>query len=267
MEIGHINFTPTMRCNLKCKYCGVLVPQYPYRPQMDMKECRNTLHMLFQIIDKVGKFQITGGEPMMHPQIGEVIRECIRYSEFIDEFWLFSNCSMPIKDDVFDVLKEISTKVLVQCSDYGIHKDVADDNISKLKRYSIPYRYTKYYGERKTQDYNGWVDQGDFVAHNRSLDENMKIFSNCTHVRRGGSWYVRSGQMHWCGRSIRGMEVDRIPDVKDDYLDLFEDCTIKEKREKLRILMDKSVITACDYCNGLYGTEDDNLRVPAGGQM
>ncbi len=97
MEIGHINFTPTMKCNLKCKCCGVLVPQYTYRPQMDMEECQKTLHILFQIIDKVGKFQITGGEPMVHPQIGEVIRECMRYSDSIDAFWLFSNCTVPIK--------------------------------------------------------------------------------------------------------------------------------------------------------------------------
>ncbi len=168
---------------------------------------------------------------------------------------------------MLDALKEISKKVLVQCSDYGISKDVADDNINKLEKYSIPYRYTKYYGEIEAQDYNGWVDQGDFVAHNRSLDENMKVFSSCTHVERGGSWYVRGGQMHWCGRSIRGMEVGRIPNVKDDYLDLFDDCKIMEKREKLRVLMAKNVITACDYCNGLYGTKDNSRLVPAGEQM
>ena len=35
MFVENINFTPTMRCNLKCKLCGVMVPHYDYRPHID----------------------------------------------------------------------------------------------------------------------------------------------------------------------------------------------------------------------------------------
>lgn len=267
MVIEHINFTPTMNCNLKCESCGVLVPHYSYRPQMDVDECDRTLKVLFEILDRVERFQITGGEPLVHPQIDQIIQSCVRYINYIDELWLFSNCTIPLKESVLETLKGISDKVLVHLSDYGVRKDVAEDNIKKLEAYAIPYRYLKYYGEQESQYYNGWVDQGDFVPHGRSLEENKRVFASCTHVMRGGSWYVRQGKIHWCGRSIRGMEVGKIPDASDDYLDLFENVPIEEKRAKLKKLMEADVITACEYCNGLYGTTDDGQRIPAGRQI
>ena len=72
--------------------------------------------------------------------------------------------------------------------------------------------------------------------------------------------------MHWCGRSIRGTEVGKIPLREEDYLDIFSG-SIEERREKLRTLMSAKTILACDYCNGYYGTEDACKRHPAGEQV
>ena len=74
--------------------------------------------------------------------------------------------------------------------------------------------------------------------------------------------------MHWCGRSIRGTELGMIPLQQDDYLDIFDETTtVEEKREKLERLHGGKKITACDFCNGYYGTDDMSKRYPAGGQM
>ena len=115
--------------------------------------------------------------------------------------------------------------------------------------------------------FRSWVDNGDFVPHHRTQAENEIIFSACSHVCRGGSWYVRGGQLHWCGRSIRGTELGKIPLCQEDYLDLFEDIPLEEKKKKLERLMGVRTITACDYCNGYYGTQDTAKRFPAGEQI
>lgn len=266
MFLANLNLTPTMRCNLKCQLCGVLVPHYDFRPQMTLEECSSTLSAIFQIVDNVGKLQITGGEPLMHPQLDKILAECFKYEEQFKELWFFSNCAIPLRSAVLDVLKQHRSKVVVHCSDYGVRPEVASEILRMLDENEITYKYLKYYGDN--QYFDGWVDNGDFVAHHRSDEENMEIFQKCSHVCRGGSWYVRNGQIHWCGRSIRGTELGKIPLHEEDYLDIFDtQTTIEEKRAKLEKLKNICCITACDYCNGYYGTDDKSKRYPAGGQM
>lgn len=259
-----VNLSPTMKCNLKCRLCGVLVPQYDYRPQMNTEEFHTSLFALFSIADKIGKLQITGGEPLLHPNLPFILYECFWYESQFDELWLFTNCSVSINQDVIEILKKYRNKVLIHASDYGIKPEVSQGIVNALKENHIPYRYLKYYGTDQYAD--GWVDQGDFVPHRRTESKLKEIFSNCPHVTRGGSWYIRNGQMHWCGRSIRGVEVGKIPLCENDYLDITKG-TIDFRREKLRSLMKVKYITACDYCNGCYGTTDKNKRYPAGEQI
>lgn len=259
-----INLTPTMRCNLKCRLCGVLVPQYEYHPHMTTEEFSDTLKAVFEIADHIKKVQITGGEPLLHPNLPEMIEECFKYSKQFEKLWLFTNCAVPMKPKVLQTLLKYKEKVLIHASDYGLRCDIADELVETLKRNHLEYRYLKYYGENQYLD--GWVDQGDFILHGRSKAELEDNFAKCPHVERGGSWYVRGGQMHWCGRSIRGTEVGKIPLREEDYLDIFSG-SIEGRREKLRTLMNAKTILACDYCNGYYGTEDACKRHPAGEQV
>lgn len=266
MHLANLNLTPTMQCNLKCQLCGVLVPHYNFRPQMTVKEFSDTLHTVFQIVDSVKRLQITGGEPLLHPELDKILKECFRYEDRFEELWFFSNCAVPVRDSVLEVFKEHKNKITVHCSDYGVRPEVSEQITTLLSENEIPYKYLKYYGEN--QYFDGWVDNGDFVAHGRPDKENEEIFKQCSHVCRGGSWYVRNGQMHWCGRSVRGTELGKVPLCEKDYLDIFEEqTTIEEKRNKLEELMKVSFITACDYCNGFYGTQDKSKRYPAGEQM
>lgn len=259
-----INLTPTMRCNLKCQLCGVLVPQYSCRPEMSLEQISSELKAVFEIVDQIDKLQVTGGEPLLHPRLDSILEECFCYKSQFDKLWIFTNCTVSLKPQVESILLKYKERIVIHASDYGINQKVTKEFIQRLDDSGIPYRYLKYYGEE--QYAGGWVDQGDFIAHNRSEKERKEVFRSCSHVNRGGSWYVRNGQMHWCGRSIRGMEVGRIPDQKEDYLDIYSG-SVEERREKLETLMQAEQILACNYCNGDYGTCDMAKRHPAGEQV
>ena len=266
LNVSQVNLTPTMQCNLKCRLCGVLVPQYDYRPQMTADEFEDTLTALFQVVNKVGRLQITGGEPLLHPQLEKLLSSCFEYKEHFDEMWLFSNCAVPLRSNILKVLADHKEQVVVHCSDYGVRPDVAAQNQDLLEKAGIKYKYLKYYGENQYCD--GWVDNGDFVPHNRTDEENKTVFAACSHVNRGGSWYIRHGQMHWCGRSVRGTELGKVPLRQQDYVDILDPkTTVEEKRQQLKKLMHAKMITACDYCNGYYGTTDEEKRYPAGEQI
>ena len=129
MKLQNLNLTPTMRCNLKCRLCGVLVPQYEYRPQMSVEECAKTLEIMFSLADRVGRLQITCGEPLLHPQLDRLLELCFQYTLQFDGLWFFSNCAVPFRATVLNVLQKHRNKVVVHCSDYGGQPDVSAQNI------------------------------------------------------------------------------------------------------------------------------------------
>lgn len=259
-----VNLTPTMRCNLKCKLCGVRVPHYEYCPQMSVKDMKVTIDAVFEIVDYVEKLQITGGEPFMHPQLAEIISYCFTYQKQFGSLWIITNGTIPAKSEFLEVVRHYSGKIVFHVSDYGVRKGAAEDFVKSVEATGCECRYLKYFGEE--QSYGGWVDQGDFICHNRDEEDLKHVFKTCSQVVSGGFWYVRHGQMHWCGRSVRGTEVGKVPLREEDYLDVFKG-TKEERREKLKKLMQRPYITACDYCNGDYGTCDSEKRFSAGEQM
>lgn len=264
LVLRKVNLTPTMKCNLKCKLCGVRVPHYEYCPQMSMEDIRATIDAVFEMVDYVEKLQITGGEPFMHPQLAEIVSYCFMYQKQFGSLWLLTNGTIPAKKELLDVIEQHNDKIVFHVSDYGVRREVTTALVENVKKAGCECRYLKYYGEE--QSYGGWVDQGDFVCHNRSEEDLKKVFETCSQVVCGGFWYVRHGQMHWCGRSVRGTELGMIPSTENDYVDVFNG-TKEERRAKLRELMQCSYITACDYCNGYYGTEEAEKRYSAGEQL
>lgn len=264
LRLKKVNLTPTMKCNLKCKLCGVRVPHYEYCPQMTMEDLRASLVAVFEMVDYVDKLQITGGEPFMYPKLAEAVQSCFEFQNQFGKLWILTNGTIPAQKELLDVIERYKDRIVFHISDYGVKKEQTQLMVECLEKIGCEVHYLKYYGDE--QYYGGWVDQGDFVCHNRNADELQKVFKTCSQVISGGFWYVRHGQMHWCGRSARGTELERVPLKEGDYVDIFKG-TREERRENLRKLMAVSYITACDYCNGDYGTSESEKRCLAGEQM
>ena len=90
MFVENINFTPTMRCNLRCKLCGVMVPHYEYRPHMNEEEWKKTLKLLFEVVDNVRRFQVTGGEPLVHAYLDQTLEEIFLYNAQFEELCFYT---------------------------------------------------------------------------------------------------------------------------------------------------------------------------------
>ncbi len=70
---------PLFRCNLACNGCGkIQYPQDILRKQLTPKEC-------FRAADECGApiVSIPGGEPLLHPQIGEIVRGLVARRKYV----------------------------------------------------------------------------------------------------------------------------------------------------------------------------------------
>lgn len=251
----------TTRCNLKCKYCAVGIPTQKEVIHLDVTTVALYLQKIFTVVDYVESLEFTGGEPLLHEQLPEMVRAYMQYKRHFGRFLIVTNGTIPMKQELISVLKEYKEDGIIHISDYGLYPERTKKLIDTLEEIGFSHRVDKYWGEDQYQ--GGWVDPGDVAAHNRTQEQLSDIFSNCGLVVNGGCWRVHKGQLHICARSCRCADEGII--FYEDFIDLLDDTeSISEKKEKLLALRQKSYLNACDYCNGTMGTKDPSKRVPAG---
>jgi len=257
----------TTRCNLKCKYCCEYVPQHKPFADMIVEEADVLLTSIFKIFDRIRTFHLTGGgEPFLHPQLAELIELSMKYADKFDRLMLFTNSVTSIKEDALALLAKYHDKIIVQVSLYGINPEREQKIVKLLQENNVNCKIEKYYGE--DQSFGGWVDFGKWESYNRSADELDKVFHECAVTRvMNGNWRTRDGKVHWCSRSQRGMELGLIPDSPSDYVDLFDDTSPEEKREKFTQIANARYISACNHCSGDQGTEVKSKRLAAAEQL
>ena len=70
---------PTLRCNLACIGCGrIRESKESLPPDLSVEQC-------LQAVDEAGApvVSVSGGEPLLHPQIGEIVEGIIRRRKFV----------------------------------------------------------------------------------------------------------------------------------------------------------------------------------------
>src|SRR5271163_4868556 len=70
---------PLFRCNLACAGCGkIQYPAHVLKSQLTPEEC-------FRAVDECGAptVSIPGGEPLLHPQIGEIVEGLVARKKYI----------------------------------------------------------------------------------------------------------------------------------------------------------------------------------------
>jgi len=267
LVIPKFTIVVTTRCNLRCKLCCEYVPQNKSFSDITINECERLLLALFNTVDHVNTLHLSGGgEPFLHSKLADLVEACMKYQDKFDKLMLFTNCTIIPSQELVDVLAKHKEKIVLQVSRYGIDSGQEAEVLSKLKCAGTKLKIEKYYGEDQT--FGGWVDFGAWKSQNRTSDELVCVFKNCAVTRdMHGNWRTRDGKVHWCSRSQRGTELELIPHFKEDYVDLFDETSVQEKRKKFFKLMSAKYINACNYCSGHQGTTDNSLRFQAAEQV
>lgn len=254
----------TTRCNLKCRYCAVGIPTQTEVIHLDASDVRLYLRRIFEVVDYVESLEFTGGEPLLHGQLPEMICDYMKFKPKFGRFLIVTNGTVVPSNSLLSVLEEYKADGIIHISDYGLYPDRTKSLMESLEKIGFPFRIDKYWGDNQYQ--GGWVDPGPVAPHNRTTERLTDIFANCGLSANGGCWRVHKGQMHFCARSCRCTDAGIV--FPDDFVDLLDDSiSIETKRSELRALRRKSYLHACDYCNGTMGTKDPAKRIPAGVQI
>lgn len=238
----------TTACTLKCKNCSNLMPYYKKPCHMNMDQIEKSLNIFLTCIQNIVYIRILGGEPLLNQNIIRLINILLNSGKVQRVEIVTNGTIVPRNKELIRLLK--NPKIIVSISDYKIVNNKKLQDFLKKNNIKFEVNKIKY-----------WMDYGNMNYRGKTIKELKKQFRKCSSVCKS----LINGQVHLCPRSSHGTDLNIIKDNQDDYVNLQdENVSIDEMKLKLRTLLKKDYIKACNFCD--YGTKKCK-KIPVAVQM
>ena len=112
MKIRRTTFVITQKCTLKCKLCLAFMPYYKNPVNTTLEEAERIVNNYFNIVDEVQIFSITGGEPLVNPELVNIIKKVLTYRDKItNTIDIVTNGTLMFRDDLLELLEKNNDKI------------------------------------------------------------------------------------------------------------------------------------------------------------
>lgn len=228
----------TTYCSLCCRHCANLMQYYTERSHIPAKQVTENLSEVLDSIDGVHLLRILGGEPLLHPELYEILQFCITCMEKsgkIRGVEIVTNGTMLLSEDTVELLKN-SDRIKLGISDYGANSSKLNSLTEQLEEAHI--LYDVYRGE--------WKAKASLAARGWSDRDKRKLFRMCKK-------YISlfNGELHICPRSAHGTDLCAVPRREGDYVRIAQYGGNPEAlRSAIIKLLERPYVEACSFCDG-----------------
>ena len=238
----------SLRCTLKCKLCLVFAPYYENPKDYELAEVNKSIDTFFSLIDSCGTLNIQGGEPLMHKHLPEIIARTVAYKQQIGKILITTNGTLLPSVHLLELLCENRDCLQVNISDYGsgLSKRVPE-LIKMLKNADVPYRIINY--SSGDIHFGGWLDFTDHTYKHLTEEALIDNAKDCGY-RKGGNLAIRLGELYFCYRVARRVELGIVPQNELSCIDMYSKKSVEDKRENIRNILNAQYTPACAYCVG-----------------
>lgn len=244
LQIKRFCIPVTLRCNLRCKLCAERAPYYetPYHPSL--ADLTAQIDALFQIVDGIGLFDLTGGEPLLRPDLHQLIRYLReQYGQRMNKLRLTTNGTLVPGEPLLESLRDWGDSAYVIVDRYRVSTR-AQAAAERLSNAGIPFEIRDYSGDLHC---DGWVDYGD-LSRKHDPKAARALFDACMVPKLDFFVCMVDGVLFPCARARLLYEQE----ITGDCLKII--CpgrTKAEQREDLRAFLNRTALDSCAYCNGL----------------
>jgi len=253
----------TWHCNLKCTNCSSGSPFQPHRDD-DLSIFVRDLNILGKYVN-TPFIRLIGGEPLMHPQILDYLRE-IKKAGYKANLSTNGIMIPTMPDEFFELVDTLSVSIYSNNNinygkivDFLDKKDISWENVCDVKR-THELKSMQYF-----KDNYGWHEQGSFIVldkYEKHTDERAReVYDPCLlkdmcHSFMNGKYYkcnicITKGPQY----DNMGIPVEWNFEEEDGF-----DFTGDNEEEIMAGLRDfvegeghKEIMKACYYCEG-YNT-------------
>lgn len=240
-----ISMIMTEACTLKCEKCAIMLPYFKEHRNPSLEKLKAEADALFEKVDFVGNFTVTGGEPLLRRELPELLKYVgENYRNKIGSLKIISNGMIEPWSELLDVLKAYD--MAVDISDYTVGvpeiKDAVEKSLTCYKNAGI----TTYFLSSAT-----WVDFGFETTDNRYSEEQLIKFFDYCHTRCRG--YV-DGKIRYC---INAFFAAKAKEMEEDENNAFDILNMESNEENRRALVEFDMgyseagyLKMCQHCNG-----------------
>lgn len=257
-----LDFYITTNCTLNCKLCMTDVPNLPNRHHVPVESLSKQLEAFFGIWDYATRLEFMGGEPLMHPEIYDVIKETLRFKDKFRDLRIATNATIVPDDKVLELIASCGKFFDFVVDDYGPLSRNIKPLTERLEYYKIPYRIDCYTGEK--QHFNGWVKLGDYEYIDYSDEQLLQQHRECVQVKDEFA-IVYEGKVFQCPYPLRFFMIKGILPEKDEYIDLYDNSLTRDEKRAIAANFYKVPTKACHCCFGF--SEKKAKRYPAAEQV
>lgn len=244
-----LEFFAAKHCNLKCLGCAQSSP-YLNKKFADIDLFKESLNVIKKYI-KPEKLKILGGEPLLHPDINDIL-QISQNSKIFKSVYIVTNGLYLLEMD-----SEFWCNVdVIRISLYQANKKFFEKNITfieeKCNRYNVELQI------RKMTTFNHIV----LSSENTNEEEVKKIFDKC--IYKHYTHTISEGYFYRCSPSVN----------LDEYLNKFDIYNYLIKNDRLEIRDNKNFgedlknflfaeqpINSCKYCLGSSGKPFDHRQL------
>lgn len=260
-----LEFFLTTRCTLNCKMCLCAIPYQPVKRDTPKEELFRHFALAFPLYDEIGRVELIGGEPMLHPDLPEIVLELLKYRDKFKKIRITTNGTIAPSPALIDAVHQAQAAGLefdFLVDDYGPLSHKLSEIRDVLAREHIDCRVDCYTGD--DQRGNGWLCYGDFTLREHETEQQLwEKFSHCLCPKLQFH-DTHDGVIYSCVYAMTGVLLGKFSLRDGEFVELKD--SSKSDAEKKRILETflKHPTEACRYCDSF---REDSPRFPAAEQL
>lgn len=225
----------TEKCTLKCRDCSHLIPYYKDKRNYDIQEIIRDLECVFKVIDKIYDLCILGGEPLMHPELYQLIDWLVEQPK-IEKISIISNGTIIPSKRNLDSIKQSGTRIRI--SDYREYSVNLNKLIEICEENNIVYFVNQ----------ESWVDMGKTEKHNYTENELKDMFLDCPFAN---AFLLLKGKLYRCPHIAHLDDLDISGKNENDFVDFGRKEDSLTIKKRLVDFMNTDILYGCQFCNGI----------------
>lgn len=206
--INRVDVSVTNRCTLNCEGCNMLMPYYCNPKDRKLEDIKKDLDVFFQWVDTVEDLNLLGGEPLLYPDLVEVLQYIQdNYRDKIIDIYMFTNGTCNLSEKLLEVSHRIG--VIYDISDYTNGLPRLEARLEKFQKI-LSENSIRFIN--KKMDF--WLDFGFATAdHSRDSEEQkVAFFHQCGAPFRG----LRNQKFYYCHLEASAVELGEWKEQEGD---------------------------------------------------
>ena len=252
--LSSVGFIPCDRCNLNCRTCLNFTPYLSHFTAKPMEQNQKDIDLLFQWMDNTLHFEISGGEPLLYPQLDELIAYIgENYRQKMGVFETVTNGTVIPSHEICELMKKYDMTVHLDNYTMAIPKELD-------RREKVIERFNEHEIQWNDNTVSEWVDLDVMhTDHSDMTEEQMAEFFDFCNV----PWHTHEyGVMYTCNYAHFAERAGLYKTTDNEKFDLRK-MTKERRREFLEFTLNFTQKGYSDFCRKCAGWGDCNTkRVP-----